>query len=248
MSPVFDQPSMTLATYLNPNRRSSDIHVWVAELSSLSSSGVHECLSESERTRANRFRFEKDRARFIACRSFLRKILVTYLEVQSAKIQFVNDTYRKPALDPTAHPTSLKFNVSHSRDIVVIAVSEGCDLGIDVEYIDYSFPTRRIATLLGSHSGLAPEMSKREFFEQWTRTEARLKCSGLGLYGLSYGSVSTNSRQTKNQTYLSETSALLTGLFVSSFSIGDNYVGAVASCLEAPQLRFVSSNGSGKNR
>lgn len=88
-------------------------------------------LSDDERLRAARFRFPRDRRRFIVRRAALRRILSRCLDLPPAAIRFTVNPYGKPALDGGA----LHFNLSHAHELALIAVAER-EVGIDVEYLD----------------------------------------------------------------------------------------------------------------
>ncbi len=88
-------------------------------------------LSEDERSRAGRFRFEEDRARFVVARGALRWILASWCSVPADCIQFRQGKHGKPELlTPSA---SVEFNVSHSGEYAMIAVTSGTECGADIE-------------------------------------------------------------------------------------------------------------------
>ena len=147
-------------------------------------------LSTDERARADRFHFDRDRRRFIAARTLLRRTLASYLDSNPAALAFTSGPHGKPAL--AAAGSEIRFNLSHSGEIVVLAVTADAEIGVDVEKIragvsfdaiaERYFPPDDARAFLG----LSEEEKPREFYTIWTRIEARLK--GLG-WGLARGTV-----------------------------------------------------------
>ncbi len=137
---------------------------------------LRELLSFEELERAARFRFDRDRNRFIACRGILRKLL-------GFRENFVYGPFGKPML-----PNSdVHFNVSHSHGMAMIAVTRGGEVGCDIERIDASFaddkiPERFFSTLeVAALRALPIEHQCQAFFRCWTRKEAYIKACGMGM-------------------------------------------------------------------
>lgn len=144
-------------------------------------------LSEEERSRANQFRFPQHRQRFIAGRGTLRCILGRYLKQLPEQLQFDYEPRGKPRLKPAC---PLQFNLSHSQDQMLCAVSGGDRVGIDLEQIrpvtDLVQLTQRFF-LPQEHQtihALPPEHQELAFFQYWTCKEAILKAVGVGLASL----------------------------------------------------------------
>src|SRR5947207_14721515 len=112
-----------------------EIHSWCARLDvpPEASARFHATLSPDERNRSARFRFERDRQRFIVARGALRDLLARYLQTQPAQISFVYDAFGKPDLSPE-FANGLRFNLSHSAGFALIAIATGSDVGVDLEY------------------------------------------------------------------------------------------------------------------
>jgi 4'-phosphopantetheinyl transferase len=140
-------------------------------------------LSAEESKRAARFRFARDRVRYIARRGILRALLGRRLNRAPAALRFVANAYGKPSLADGA----AEFNLSHSRELALFALSRDLVLGCDIEYHDQSFLTENIPERLFSTAELrelrafAPEDQTAAFFDGWTRKEAFIKARGLGL-------------------------------------------------------------------
>ena len=89
------------------------------------------CLSEGESERADRFVFERDRTRFIACRAILRGVIAQNLNIGPTDVVFAYGEKGKPYLEDWP----LFFNLSHSHNEALIAISRNAPLGVDVEHI-----------------------------------------------------------------------------------------------------------------
>jgi 4'-phosphopantetheinyl transferase len=137
-------------------------------------------LSADEHARADRFRFEEDRVRFMTARGGLRRILSSYCSIPPNHIVFYSGSHGKPAL--RASSSALEFNVSHSGDYALIAVTSGVACGVDIECgrtninevavaADFFCP-REVEWL--SHS-------EADFLRLWTVKEASMKAVGGGL-------------------------------------------------------------------
>lgn len=142
-------------------------------------------LHEDEIRRADQFHFDRDRRRYVATRGTLRKILAPFLECDPRTIFFDYSSAGKPSIAGSP----LHFNVSHSHELAIFAVSER-RIGIDVEHVcsrnSYAGIARRYfspeeQSLLSS---VPPEERQRWFFRIWTLKEAYLKATGEGLAGL----------------------------------------------------------------
>src|SRR5919108_1620385 len=106
-------------------------------------------LSESERDRASRFVFDRDRRRFIVGRARLRQLLAERLGVAPQSVELTYGACGKPALANSPR-LDLRFNMSHCDDLAVYAFSHGTDVGIDVEAIRFLPDADRIAALFFS--------------------------------------------------------------------------------------------------
>lgn len=141
-------------------------------------------MNRAEEELARRFRFEKDAARWRACRSALRMILGEILEGPPEELVLETGEYGKPAL---AKPhQGLHFNLSHCDDLALIALSMEGEIGVDIE------PADRGTSLLGCEAsfchpeeiaGLPLEEDRRALalMDLWTRKEALLKALGTGM-------------------------------------------------------------------
>jgi 4'-phosphopantetheinyl transferase len=168
-----------------PALQPSDIHVWFADLDTVSEliGGQWKVLSEDERERASRFHFDIHRSRFIAARAALRTLLGMYLERTPRQLTFIYGANGKPTL--SGHP--MHFNVSHSEAGGLFAFTRLAPVGADLERVRPVPDMMQIARLffspLEARALLAVPTKERTdaFFRCWTRKEALIKATGDGL-------------------------------------------------------------------
>jgi 4'-phosphopantetheinyl transferase len=164
---------------------SKHVDIWrlSLDLSADSVKSLESTLSADETKRAARFHFEVDKNRFIVAHGVLRRIIGRYLQCDPAELTFSVNDYGKPALVNSA----LEFNLSHSGDFALIAVTQGRKIGVDVERIRQGISSHVIAQQYFSKSEVAElqtlplEQRVNGFFTCWTRKEAYIKAQGLGL-------------------------------------------------------------------
>jgi 4'-phosphopantetheinyl transferase len=142
--------------------------------------------NERERQRAASFAVDEWRERWSAARGTLREVLGRALAIPPDAVRFRYATHGKPQLDLDCAPLAreLRFNISHSGDLALIALG-GVEVGADVERIK---PRRtddiaRRFFAVGEQQRLfafAPPRREVEFFRLWTCKEAFLKATGEG--------------------------------------------------------------------
>jgi 4'-phosphopantetheinyl transferase len=144
-------------------------------------------LDDGERARASRFVFERDRRRFAVGRARLRQLLASRLDIAPAEVELVHGAHGKPALSRRFADSGLRFNVSHSGDVVVYAFSRDREIGVDVEAVRALRDGDALAARVFSpreyeaYRALAPVDRPLGFFNGWTRKEAFIKALGEGL-------------------------------------------------------------------
>ena len=170
-----------------------EVHVWRTTLdwAPASLAGLKQVLSPDERARVDRFFFEKDQRSHLVSRGWLRVLLSRYLDVPADQLAFDYGTYGKPRLAGhttlSSHQAPLQFNVSHSGELVLIAVTADSALGVDVERIRPDTEAVELAERYFSiHeraalAGLPPAQQHGAFFNGWSRKEAFIKACGMGL-------------------------------------------------------------------
>ena len=144
-------------------------------------------LSRDEKERANRFLFDLHRNRFIAGRAFLRTVLGRYLDFNPAKLRFSYSPEGKPALDEPFKHSDIRFNLAHSEDLALVAVSRAGEIGVDVEHIrPIPEADELVARFFSNRESylfdrLPDDLKPGAFFNLWTRKEAWLKATGEGI-------------------------------------------------------------------
>ena len=168
---------------------SNEVHVWRANLdfSSLQIENPEGILSADELARAGKFHFERDQMRFIAARGILRTILGHYLGKKPNKICFEYTSFGKPVLATIPGNDAISFNVSHSGEIALYAITSCRKVGIDVERIRENVDLWPIANRFFSYDEISSleRIDKKNqcegFFQYWVRKEAFIKAMGEGI-------------------------------------------------------------------
>ena len=112
----------------------SEVHLWTIQLSSVPVDGppFRRWLSTGEIERAERFRFDRHRQEYVNGRGTLRLILARYLGEKPEEIELAYGARGKPRL---AGSSTLRFNLSHSGGMGILAITQDCELGADIEAI-----------------------------------------------------------------------------------------------------------------
>ncbi len=172
-----------------PSLAEEEIHVWRVNLD-LPPAAVQrlgQYLSPDERERAQRFYFEHLRRRFTAARGALREILGAALGLLPAQLKFSYEPYGKPRLDPQTGGSWISFNLAHSHELALIAVTRSRMIGVDLEYQRPIAGAEKIAEEYFSPQeyDVFRQMDLQEklpaFYRCWTRKEAFVKAIGEGL-------------------------------------------------------------------
>lgn len=150
------------------------------------SNGAVSCLSVDESLRRDCFVHLRDRARFAAARTALRRILALHTEIAASVLVFEYGKYGRPALAQASAP--IDFNLSHSDDIGAMALSNHCRVGLDLEVPrDFTrYYTEAAADVLRPEerevvNAASPTERSRLFLKYWTAKESVLKLLGTGL-------------------------------------------------------------------
>lgn len=159
--------------------------VWKIDLSDLRfhRGNWQKILSSEEIEKANSFHFPEDCRRFIAAHYALRLILSDYSEQEPQNLKFATNDFGKPFLVDS----DLKFNLSHSNELALVAVANGGEIGVDVESFDKKIEHAESITQIFSPEEAAffknceQTSANKEFFRLWTRKEAFVKAKGEGL-------------------------------------------------------------------
>jgi len=144
-------------------------------------------LSIDEQHRADRLRISSKRREFIVTRANLRRLLSQCLNTDPANLHIQTEMHGRPVLDARIDGEPLRFNVTHSGDVSLIAVTLRDDVGIDIEHVTRRSQFERLTERYFSQAEVAqyrqvdPASRRQAFFHGWTRKEALLKAVGSGL-------------------------------------------------------------------
>ena len=175
----------------HPPLESEEAHIWAVRLDVTSPQfdSLAAVLSPEERYRAEQFRLDPPRQRFVIARGALRVLLSRYLGVTPAEVSIAVDANNKPRLADEQHATGLRFNVAHSHNLALVAITHGCEIGVDVERLRIVRHAQHIAQRYFHPAEVeaivAAASADRDaaFMRCWTGKEAVLKAIGTGITG-----------------------------------------------------------------
>jgi 4'-phosphopantetheinyl transferase len=131
-------------------------------------------LSDDERARAARL---ASAPRWIAARAALRIVLAGHLGTHPSEVEFATGPHGKPEIPGCA----LRFNLSHSGELAVIALATGAEVGVDVERASRRSRAIERTLTAGERAALDERDRHRELLRIWCRKEAMAKAGGGGL-------------------------------------------------------------------
>lgn len=165
-----------------------DVDVWHVALDGRREPDAYRYLDADELARAGRFRYDVDRHRFAMTRSVLRELLGEYTGAMPASVGFAQGPYGRPELATRpGEPSTLSFNVSHTGNDALIAVSRTRYVGVDIEVKQRALDWRELAPLVctaverAQIEASSPAAQPDAFLRCWTAKEAILKAIGLGI-------------------------------------------------------------------
>ena len=164
------------------------LHTINLDVSNSRLQACRELLNVKEVARANRFFRKQHRRRWIVCRASLREVLALHCNVLPGAVSLAEEENGKPVLTGASGSLGMHFNLSHSQDLAIIAVTNIGPVGIDVEHERNIGDWEAIAARFFSPAeqvALAKiELRRRShaFYCCWTRKEAVVKATGEGLF------------------------------------------------------------------
>jgi 4'-phosphopantetheinyl transferase len=167
------------------------VHVWAVRLDQegVDLARAQDFISADEAERAERFMFDRDRRRYLVAHMALHGILKRYLPSAPATLRFEIGTNGKPRLPNALAASGVRFNLSHSNEMALLAVTHGREIGVDIEYVKEQFEFQEIAEKfftareVAAMRSVVPQLQRQAFFKCWTSKEAFLKAKGTGLSG-----------------------------------------------------------------
>jgi 4'-phosphopantetheinyl transferase len=244
MDAEMSQSSIWVRSPVSLSLESGAVHVWRISLEQPDE--VRErfplTLEPDELERASRFYFEKHRRHFLVGRAFLRDVIARYLYEKPENLRFVYGAYGKPSL---ACEQTVRFNMSHSHEVALLAVTRDVEVGVDVEHVRADFATEDIARRYFSRAEvnafnlLPPEEQVAAFFRCWTRKEAYIKAIGKGLsQPLDAFDVTLGPGEQAALLHVAEDDASRWSM--SDIDVGAGYAGALAVERPVGEIRYFS--------
>ncbi|MGH6648898.1 4'-phosphopantetheinyl transferase family protein [Aquabacterium sp.] len=177
---------------VSPRLCANEVHLWLTFVDDPRLDGLlddyRRHLTADELAQTRRFHFEADQRRHLVTRALLRCTLSRYADVDPAAWRFEVSDHGRPRI-AAGHglANALDFNISHTKNLVVVGVSAHGGLGVDTENVarrknlmhladHYFSPDEKTAL-----RSLPPPEQHARFFEYWTLKEAYIKALGLGL-------------------------------------------------------------------
>lgn len=169
-----------------------EVHVWCARVPpNGDDTALHAdqwaVLNDAERAQFKRFRFDALKRCYLTTRALVRSTLSRYVPIAPAQWVFEPTPHGRPVIvNPEAEAQSLRFNISHTNDCVVLALGNGRELGVDIECTTREAPlavARRFFSPVeaGELEALSAHRQPRRFWDLWTFKESYIKARGLGL-------------------------------------------------------------------
>jgi len=184
--PLLQKDKLTLAK--------EDIHIWITKPTQLFASNSQRTLllkqyssllTEEETIKQQRYKFDIDKHDALITRAFIRDLLSYYADVSPNAWRFEKGEKDKPEI--VNPPLPLRFNISHTKGLIICAVTLSNDIGCDVEDINRTNDVLAIAERYFSAQetnelfSLPQEVQRSRFFDYWTLKESYIKAWGLGL-------------------------------------------------------------------
>ena len=168
----------------------AEIHLWLAsDRLDLASGAVSRSLmAPDEKRQEQRFHFQADRDRYLATRALVRRVLSKYEPLHPADWVFSRNAYGRPEIDVgRVGIRDLSFNISHTTGLIILAVTKGRAVGVDVESIRREKDLLDVAKQILSPAELQElikvpaEYQVDQFLRNWTLKEAYVKARGMGV-------------------------------------------------------------------
>lgn len=226
-----------------PTTAGASVDIWTIrlDLSPSSVDAAKKLLSPGECARIDAFRNEQARRNYIISHAALRQILAGRLDVTPVDIAFNTGPNGKPALSGPVEGR-LEFNLTHSGDLALVAVTTGSEVGVDVETMRPVPDALRIAERFFSTAesdalkALPEPEQASTFLNLWTRKESVAKGTGLGIANFLTRFEVTSGVAARVKTIDGDV-RLAAQWTLHSFQPATGYLAAVA--VHSPEARFV---------
>jgi 4'-phosphopantetheinyl transferase len=181
--------SQAKTSKISLNIKENEIHLWQVNPDNITQAELlhkyKELLSDDETKKQQRYKFSHDRHDALITRAFVRDLLSYYADVAPNEWRFDKGEKDKPEI--VNPPLPLRFNLSHTKGLIICAVTLENDIGCDVENTTRSNDVLAIADRYFSSAetkelfSLPEEKQRHRFFDYWTLKESYIKAWGLGL-------------------------------------------------------------------
>jgi len=177
--------------------------------------------------------------RYLVSHAACRQILGGYTNTSAKQISYNKNDHGKPALD---HENPVYFNLTHSHDLAILAISKYSEIGVDVEYFKNKASWKKIAQRFFTETEVSylqnqPEdMQENLFFQIWTRKEAYIKAIGTGL-STSLSSFDATTSKTIKPLNSTKSKAIW---YQEDLNLSTQYTGAVAQNTPIKKIRYYS--------
>ena len=164
-----------------------DLDLWLADCREQDSQCCRLVLNAAELARAQQYKHDKLRQRFIITRAILKQILARYQDIKAEDIYFERGQYGKLFLSGQREGEGLVFNVSHSANRLAVVIGTEQRLGVDIEQHKSTVSLSGLVKKCFSESesqfwrGLPESEQLETFFDIWTVKESFVKATGRGI-------------------------------------------------------------------
>jgi len=142
-------------------------------------------LSSAEKLRYDQYHPKAARL-FLISRVLVKTVLADKLGISPHEVNLLLHPNGKPFIQGSK---AVYFNLTHSADVIILAVTEEGEIGIDVERVDHEFEWLRVDSVLDlseiewikENELTDPFSIFQRFFQIWTLKEAYIKCTGEGM-------------------------------------------------------------------
>lgn len=175
------------------------VHVFLVPFNVFNADDLLLFLSVDEAVRAGRLRLELKRRQFVITRALLKNLLAHCLNKKATEIMLCYAEHGKPYIDESLNHQAIQFNISHSGDYGLIAMTLKNEIGVDIEWVDPQIDYLALAKRFFSDTEQAAlatlnnTLQLSTFYQIWTRKESFLKAMSQGAsFGFDRFSVPTH--------------------------------------------------------
>ncbi|MCX7843033.1 MAG: 4'-phosphopantetheinyl transferase superfamily protein [Clostridia bacterium] len=170
---------------------SNGFKAWVVDVRSFKPwlDAIKNCLSKEEMIRGCTITNKNAQELFFLRKGIARILIAHFASRHPCEITFERTDEGKPFI-ALPIPNCIYFNISHSKEYLLVGISENRDIGVDIEKIRQDAGHAVLAESVFSplekalYSSYSPSEKLRCFYKAWVQKEAVSKAVGKGI---SYG-------------------------------------------------------------